>query len=220
MPQLLGDLLQQLSIQDESASSAYSTCASSYELHSTRSATHAELIPTSALIAQAQKLGYANRFEALPAQQPWRPVLADGTGLRLNPRPTAWGSQTAIVIGAQGETVPSGADETFTDRLGRIRIRIRFHWQGQGSEDAGDSTRTCWVRVLQRSAGGGIGAGMVVHFIPRIGQGEGCVPPWPGDAHSSHDGDADSSVFGAASDNLLQDNALARQESQAETAMA
>ncbi|MCX7279792.1 MAG: type VI secretion system Vgr family protein [Burkholderiales bacterium] len=221
VPQLLGDLLQQLSIQDESASSAYSTCASSYELHSThtRRPLHAELIPTSALIAQAQKLGYANRFEAIPAQQPWRPVLADGTGLRLNPRPTAWGSQTAIVIGAQGETVPSGADETFTDRLGRIRIR--FHWQGQGSDDASDDASTCWVRVLQRSAGGGSGAGMGVQFIPRIGQevqvqflegdidrpiavaalyngqGEGGVLPSPGGAQ---DADADTRVFDSAID--------------------
>ena len=126
---------------------------------------------------QADSLGYANRFGALAADIPFRPVQDgdDGTteashgsgnrgltgnGLRLNAKPTAHGSQTAIVVGGNGETSASGADEIYCDRLGRVRIK--FHWQGQH----GDGNATCWVRVAQRSAGGGMGS----QFLPRIGQ--------------------------------------------------
>ncbi|MEW6372680.1 MAG: type VI secretion system Vgr family protein [Pseudomonadota bacterium] len=102
-------------------------------------------------IAQARETGYANWFEAIPADLPWRPQLPD------HPKPTAHGAQSAIVIGADGSDCPDGADELYCDRLGRVRIR--FHWQ-----DSGDAS--CWVRVAQRSAGGGMGS----QFLPRIGQ--------------------------------------------------
>lgn len=108
------------------------------------------------VIDQAEQLGYGNCFEAVPADVVWRPQLA-GTDGRHNARPTAAGTQTAIVIGADGNDSPAGADELHCDRLGRVRIR--YHWQ-----DAGDAS--CWVRVAQRSAGGGMGA----QFLPRIGQ--------------------------------------------------
>jgi type VI secretion system secreted protein VgrG len=112
------------------------------------------------------------------------------------------------VVGADGNDQPSGADELYCDRLGRVRIR--FHWQGSGEA-------TCWVRVAQRSAGGGMGS----QFLPRIGQevfvqflendidrpiivgalyngqGEGGVAPTPGGAA---DGEDTSSRFGAAND--------------------
>jgi type VI secretion system secreted protein VgrG len=141
-------------------------------------------------LAQACKTGYANCFEAVPADVTWRPQLAHSDG-RSHPRPTAPGSQTAIVVGADGNDRPNGGDELYCDRLGRVRIR--FHWQ----EEAGAS---CWVRVAQRSAGGGMG----FQFLPRIGtevlvkflegdidrpiivgalyngQGEGGVAPTPG----------------------------------------
>ncbi|MEQ6340989.1 MAG: type VI secretion system tip protein VgrG [Gammaproteobacteria bacterium] len=113
------------------------------------------------VIEQAQKLGYANRLTAIRADIPWRPVLANGLGTRLNPRPTAPGSQSAIVVGAHGETTPNGADEIYCDRLGRVRIR--FHWQDPSEDSSGS---TAWVRVAQRSAGNGMGS----HFLPRIGQ--------------------------------------------------
>lgn len=106
------------------------------------------------LLAQAQNNGYANRFTAIRSDVAWRPALLDGTGLRLNPKPTALGSQTAIVVGADGSTANAGT--VHTDALGRIRIR--FHWQ------TGESG-TCWVRVAQLFAGPGYGA----QFIPRIG---------------------------------------------------
>ncbi|KQQ87922.1 type VI secretion system Vgr family protein [Massilia sp. Leaf139] len=102
-------------------------------------------------IAQARETGYANCFDAIPSDVPWR---LDATRYM---RPTAHGTQSAIVIGADGSDQPNGADEIYCDRLGRVRIR--FHWQERG--DA-----SCWVRVAQRSAGGGMGC----QFLPRIGQ--------------------------------------------------
>ncbi|HJV87621.1 MAG TPA: type VI secretion system Vgr family protein [Noviherbaspirillum sp.] len=103
----------------------------------------------------ATATGYANRFTAIRADIPWRPTLHDGTGTHLNPKPTAYGSQTAIVVGPDGSTANAGT--VHTDHLGRIRIR--YHWQQEESN-------TCWVRVLQLHAGPGYGA----QFIPRIGQ--------------------------------------------------
>ncbi|AKO01418.1 type VI secretion system tip protein VgrG [Xanthomonas oryzae pv. oryzicola] len=109
---------------------------------------------------QAEAVGYGNAFEAVDRQQPWRPVLADGTGARLHPRPTAPGSQSAIVVGADGST--DGSQEVHADALGRIRVR--FHFQHAASAPAAqDST---WLRVAQRYAGPGVGS----QFLPRIGQ--------------------------------------------------
>jgi hypothetical protein len=51
------------------------------------------------LLAAAEATGYANRFTAIRADILWRPALTDGTGLLLNPKPTARGAQTAIVVG-------------------------------------------------------------------------------------------------------------------------
>jgi len=107
-------------------------------------------------LAQARTSGYGNCFEAVGSDVVWRPQLAGSHG-RSHPRPTAAGAQTSIVVGADGRDTPSGANEVYCDRLGRVRIR--FHWQ-----DGGDAT--CWVRVAQRLAGGGIGS----QFLPRIGQ--------------------------------------------------
>ena len=141
-------------------------------------------------IAQARQTGYANCFDAIPSDVPWRPSLDDNDS-RQRVRPTAHGTQTAIVIGADGNDQPNGADEIHCDRLGRVRIR--YHWQDSGNA-------SCWVRVAQRSAGGGMGC----QFLPRIGQevlvqflendidrpivvgalyngqGEGGIPPTPG----------------------------------------
>ncbi|MFB9240996.1 type VI secretion system tip protein VgrG [Massilia antarctica] len=107
-------------------------------------------------IAEARKSGYANCFEAIASETTWRPELP-GSDARSHPRPTAPGAQSAIVIGADGNDRPHGADELYCDKLGRVRIR--YHWQSEA--DA-----TCWVRVAQRSAGGGMG----LQFLPRIGQ--------------------------------------------------
>ncbi len=148
--------------------------------------------------AQAAASGYGNHFEAQRASVPWRPLLADGTGQRLNPKPSAQGPLTATVVGAGGQ-------EIHMDALGRIRIRFDFQGQpGQGPDTSAGST---WVRVLQRHAG----AGMGLQFIPRIGQevlvdfvdgdidrpivigalydgqGEAGIPPTPGGREAAED---------------------------------
>ncbi len=110
-----------------------------------------------AVLTQARATGYANCLDAIAAAVPWRPAFIDRHGaLRSHPRPVAYGSQTALVVGANGDTSANGADELYCDALGRVRIR--FHWQ--------DENASCWVRVAQRSAGGGMGS----QFLPRIGQ--------------------------------------------------
>jgi uncharacterized protein involved in type VI secretion and phage assembly len=157
-------------------------------------------------LAQARTSGYGNCFEAVASDVVWRAQPDDGG----NPRPTAAGAQSAIVVGADGNDIPAGADELYCDRLGRVRIR--FHWQ-----DSGDAT--CWVRVAQRLAGGGIGS----QFLPRIGQevlvqfiendidrpiivgalyngqGEGGVTPTPGGQRRA----AGSDPFDAARDHAV-----------------
>lgn len=165
-------------------------------------------------IAQARKAGYANCFEAVASDVIWRPVLPGSDG-RAHPKPTAHGAQTAIVVGADGGEALSGSDELYCDALGRVRIR--YHWQ-----DSGDAT--CWVRVAQRLAGGGIGS----QFLPRIGQevvvqfmendidrpiivgavyngqGEGGVAPTPG-------GEAATSTDGAALFKPANDHGISAQ---------
>ena len=106
---------------------------------------------------QAEAVGYANAFEAIERARPWRPVLVDGTGARLNPRPTAPGYQSAVVVGAEGDR----QGEVHADALGRIKVRFHFQ-QGQQAEDRG----SCWIRVAQRYAGPGVGS----QFLPRVGQ--------------------------------------------------
>jgi len=163
-----------------------------------------------AVIAQASTSGYANMVDAIAAATPWRPVVGEN-GLRHHPKPTAHGSQSAIVVGPGGGASASGADEIHCDRLGRVRIR--FHWQE-------DANATCWVRVAQRSTGGGMGS----QFLPRIGQevlvqflendidrplivgalyngqGEGGTLPTPG---GKSEQESDTAIFGAANDHAV-----------------
>ncbi|MBL0728115.1 type VI secretion system tip protein VgrG [Piscinibacter sp. HJYY11] len=172
------------------------------------SATHALLETLEhdpALSLKAAELGYANRFEALRRLIPWRPLPPTTR--------TALGAQTAIVVGPGGITSPNGADELYTDALGRIRVQ--FHWQSAPGADARpDNRSSCWVRVAQRWAG----AGMGWQHIPRIGQevlldfiegdierpivlgslyngrGEAGLPPTPGGAAA----EADTSAYKAS----------------------
>lgn len=78
----------------------------------------------SALLAQARERGYANAFGAQRVQVPWRAVLLDETGRRLNTRPTAPGVQTATVTGPEGETTPGASGEIHTDALHRVRVQF------------------------------------------------------------------------------------------------
>jgi type VI secretion system secreted protein VgrG len=91
--------------------------------------------------------GYANSFEAIPAEVPFRPP-------RLTPRPVIPGTQTALVTGKSGE-------EIWTDKYGRLKVQ--FHWDQKGKNDENSS---CWIRLAQGWAGKGWGA----MFLPRVGQ--------------------------------------------------
>ncbi|AYH41945.1 type VI secretion system Vgr family protein [Azoarcus sp. DN11] len=117
---------------------------------------------------------YRNRLQCVPASVPWRPLMHDGHGRTIHPRPTATGPATAIVVGdctGRGEPAP-----THTDR--DHRIRVQFHWQRGsraasrqphpgGSDNApADATRGVWLRVLSPMAGADWGG----HFVPRPGQ--------------------------------------------------
>lgn len=71
-------------------------------------------------------------------------------------KPVIPGSQTAIVVGKEN-------DEIYTDKHGRIKVR--FHWDYNESDDIKDENRSCWVRVAHLWAGNGWGT----QFIPRVG---------------------------------------------------
>ena len=90
---------------------------------------------------------YSNSFSCMPTALPFRPQ-------RLTPKPVVQGTQTAVVVGPAGE-------EIFTDKYGRVKVQ--FHWDRQGKNDADSS---CWVRVGTPLAGKQWG---MVH-IPRIEQ--------------------------------------------------
>ncbi|MBI9090635.1 MAG: type VI secretion system tip protein VgrG [Desulfobacterium sp.] len=90
--------------------------------------------------------GYANRFECIPFDVPFRPA-------RTTPKPVVKGVQTAIVVGPAGE-------EIYTDEFGRVKVQ--FHWDREGKNDENSS---CWIRVSQVWAGANWGA----MYIPRIG---------------------------------------------------
>jgi type VI secretion system secreted protein VgrG len=112
---------------------------------------------------------YANTFTLLPAALPYRPIAQDANGITLRARPSASGTQTAIVVGTAGEPV-------HTDRDGRIKVQ--FHWQpGANSHSrlmhpAGDEHTPAtegawaWVRVMTQWAGNNWGSS----FTPRVGQ--------------------------------------------------
>lgn len=76
-------------------------------------------------------------------------------------KPTAWGPQTATVVGPEGE-------EIHTDEFGRIKVQ--FHWQRPADHRDGgagfDERSSTWMRIASPSAGDRWGA----QFLPRVGQ--------------------------------------------------
>ncbi len=91
--------------------------------------------------------GYENGFEAVPADTPLRPFRRRG-------KPVVHGTQSAVIVGPQGE-------EIHTDRYGRVKVR--FHWDPRREADEQSS---CWMRVAQGWAGQAFGS----FFLPRVGQ--------------------------------------------------
>lgn len=90
---------------------------------------------------------YANGFICIPYSMPFRPA-------RRTPKPIVHGSQTATVVGKEGEEID-------TDKYGRAKVQ--FHWDREGQKNENSS---CWIRVSTSLAGGNFGS----IFIPRIGQ--------------------------------------------------
>ena len=90
---------------------------------------------------------YECRFECIPAEVSFRPP-------RVTPWPVMRGSQTARVVGPEGE-------EIHTDKYGRVKVH--FNWDREGEFKETDS---CWIRVSQGLAGGQYG----MMFLPRVGQ--------------------------------------------------
>ncbi|MDH4240104.1 MAG: type VI secretion system tip protein VgrG [Phycisphaerae bacterium] len=90
---------------------------------------------------------YSCSFTAIDAKQQFR-------SLRITPKPSIPGPQTAIVVGPSGE-------EIYPDKYGRVKVK--FHWDRYSKADENSS---CWIRVAQVWAGKKWGA----MYIPRIGQ--------------------------------------------------
>lgn len=173
-----------------------------------------EPAPDAAVLAKAHEVGYANRFDAVRCDRPWRPQLPQTRGARLAGAPSVHGVHTAIVTDAEGATQVKGQDEILRNHRGDVRIR--FHWQAEGKDGEAKSR---WVRVAQRQSG----AGMGMSFVPRIGQevlvrfldddvdqpvvigalyngrGEGGTPATPGGRPG---GQADTQVYAAARDGM------------------
>ncbi|MCI1015601.1 type VI secretion system tip protein VgrG [Herbaspirillum sp. C7C2] len=92
---------------------------------------------------------YTNRITCLRRRIPWRP------GRGHHSQPTLLnGIQTATVVGPSGEN-------HFVDEYGRVRVQ--FHWDRIGKNDAGSSA---WIRVASHWTGGTQGC----IAVPRIGQ--------------------------------------------------
>ncbi len=97
---------------------------------------------------------YECTFECIPAAVVYRPP-------RVTPWPVMRGTQTARVVGPDGE-------EIHTDKYGRVRVQ--FNWDREGNESGQPklfgADSSCWIRVCQGMAGGAYG----IMFIPRVGQ--------------------------------------------------
>ncbi|NMK49607.1 type VI secretion system Vgr family protein [Achromobacter sp. Bel] len=172
------------------------------------------LAPDAAVLAKAREVGYANRFDAVRCDRPWRPELPQTRGARLAGAPSVHGVHTAVVTDAEGTTQAKGQDEILRNHRGDVRVR--FHWQADGKDGEAKSR---WVRVAQRQSG----AGMGMSFVPRIGQevlvrfldddvdqpvvigalyngrGEGGTPATPGGRPG---GQVDTQVYAAARDGM------------------
>src|SRR6267142_1665491 len=94
---------------------------------------------------------YENHFSCIPfiVNVPFVPA-------QVAVKPTVKGTQTALVVGPEGE-------EIFTDKYGRVKVQ--FNWDREGQNDADSS---CWIRVAHPWAGKKWG----VIVIPRIGMEE------------------------------------------------
>lgn len=96
---------------------------------------------------EAPVFQYENEYVAIPVSRKYVPP-------RMHPKPVVRGSQTAVVVGPNGE-------EIYVDKYGRVKVQ--FFWDRLGTKDENSS---CWMRVSTAWAGKNWGT---IH-IPRIGQ--------------------------------------------------
>ncbi|MGH8086166.1 MAG: type VI secretion system Vgr family protein [Lysobacter sp.] len=111
---------------------------------------------------------YQNAFTALPTAVPYRAQTTDGHGLRLHPKPTVAGTQTAIVV-TDGAPLQTDRDH---------RIKVQFPWQRGGNashrqphpagDDNAPGTDGAWTWVRVSAAWAGDNWGSVL--LPRKGQ--------------------------------------------------
>jgi type VI secretion system secreted protein VgrG len=129
---------------------------------------------------------YENSFTAIPAKLAFRPP-------RTTPKSVVHGSQTAKVVGKEGE-------EIWVDKYGRVKVS--FYWDINGEK--GDAA-SCWVRVSSAWAGHGfgwiqvprVGEEVIVDFLEgdpdrpiitgRVYNGDN-MPPWPLNANQTRAG--------------------------------
>lgn len=110
-----------------------------------------EAIPEIASM-QGRKEGFVAEIVAISVDGPYfRPE-------RVTPKPVIHGPQPALVVGASGET--SDKKEIDVDKYGRVKVK--FYWDREKDEK---KALTCWVRVMQPTAGPGYG----MWVVPRIG---------------------------------------------------
>ena len=116
-----------------------------YLITSANYSMHSDILQTSG--GGGSEAAYSCSFTAIDAEQPFR-------SLRITPKPSIPGPQTAMVVGPSGE-------EIYPDKYGRVKVK--FHWDRYSKADENSS---CWIRVAQVWAGKKWGA----MYIPRIGQ--------------------------------------------------
>ncbi|QYF95957.1 type VI secretion system tip protein VgrG [Massilia sp. PAMC28688] len=123
---------------------------------------------------QGERPLYRVRIDAIHAGVPYRGSVLDDHGALRFPRPTVRGQQTAIVVGALGNSVHTDRDH---------RIKVQFHWQRgvqshsrlvHGAPDGhtgapGDDSAGTWVRVATPMAPVA-GANWGSSALPRVGQ--------------------------------------------------
>ncbi|MGQ4660616.1 type VI secretion system tip protein TssI/VgrG [Lysobacter sp. F6437] len=153
--EILAQVEQQLGLAD------LSTAALPASLHAANGSAAKQADPPSADF-------YQNTFAALPAAVPYRAQTTDGHGLRLHPKPSVSGTQTAIVV-TDGAPLQTDRDH---------RIKVQFPWQrganashrqphpAGGDNAPGTDTAWTWVRVAAPWAGDNWGSVL----LPRRGQ--------------------------------------------------
>ena len=153
-------------------------------------------------------MGYSTKVHLLTGQYMNNGGSGDGTTvrfrpLRITPKPSVTGTQTARVVGPSGE-------EIYTDEYGRIKVL--FGWD---RSDKHDENSSCWIRVSQAWAG----ASFCIqyretdfNFVSRLMEEEGIWWGISGDSSYSSPGErVNRPIFGAGLSHTREHILLGRQ---------